>query len=74
MPTIDLTDEYAAVRAAIRRAVEDDKFPHAQRLDPLRSVLAKLDPATRRRRPRRQPKAASRRGASQLLGSRDNGG
>jgi hypothetical protein len=28
MPTIDLTDEeHAAVMAAIRRAVEDDKFP-----------------------------------------------
>jgi hypothetical protein len=43
MPTIDLTDEeHAAVTAAIRRAVEDDKFPHAPRLDPLRSPLAKF--------------------------------
>jgi hypothetical protein len=47
MPTIDLTeDELAAVTAAIRRAIEDDRFPHAPRLDPLRSALAKLDPAT----------------------------
>jgi hypothetical protein len=47
MPTIDLTDdELAAVTAAIRRAIEEDKFPHAPRLDPLRSALAKLDPAT----------------------------
>jgi hypothetical protein len=47
MPAIDLTDdELAAVTAAIRRAVEDDKFPRAPRLDPLRSALAKLDPAT----------------------------
>jgi hypothetical protein len=31
MTTIDLTDEeHAAVAAAIRRAVEDDKFPHAR--------------------------------------------
>jgi hypothetical protein len=46
MPTIDLTDEeHAAIMAAIRRAVEDDKFPHAPRLDPLRSALAKLDKA-----------------------------
>jgi hypothetical protein len=45
MPTIDLTDEeHAAVTAAIRRAVEDDKFPRAPRLDPLRSALAKLEP------------------------------
>jgi hypothetical protein len=43
MPTIDLTDEeHAAVMAAIRRAVEADKFPRAPRLDPLRSALAKL--------------------------------
>jgi hypothetical protein len=46
MPTIDLTDdELAAVKAAIRRAVEEDKFPRAPRLDPLRSALAKLDRA-----------------------------
>lgn len=46
MPTINLTDEeHAAVTAAIRRAVEDDKFPRAPRLDPLRSALAKLDAA-----------------------------
>jgi hypothetical protein len=30
MPTIDLTDdELAAVTAAIQRAIEEDKFPHA---------------------------------------------
>jgi hypothetical protein len=44
MPTIDLTDaELAAVTAAIRRAIEQDKFPHALRLDPLRTALAKLE-------------------------------
>ena len=44
MPTIDLTDdEYAAVTAAIRRAIEDDRFPRAPRLDPLRAALAKFD-------------------------------
>jgi hypothetical protein len=43
-PTIDLTDaELAAVAAAIRRAVEEDRFPRAPRLDPLRSALAKLE-------------------------------
>ena len=47
MPTIDLTaDELAAVAAAIRRAIDEDRFPHAPRLDPLRLALAKLDPAT----------------------------
>jgi hypothetical protein len=46
MPTINLTDdELAAVAAAVRRAIEEDRFPRAPRLDPLRSALAKLDPA-----------------------------
>ena len=43
MPTINLTDdELAAVAATVQRAVEDDKFPHAPRLDPLRAALGKL--------------------------------
>ena len=47
MPTINLTDdEPAAVAAAIRRAIEMDRSPRAPRLDPLRSALAKLEPAT----------------------------
>jgi hypothetical protein len=46
MPTIDLTDaEHTALVALIKRAIEDDRFPRAPRLDPLRSALAKLDPA-----------------------------
>jgi hypothetical protein len=46
MPTIDLTDEeHAAVTAALRRLIGEDRFPRAPRLDPLRSALAKLDPA-----------------------------
>jgi hypothetical protein len=46
MPTIDLTDaEHAALVALIRRAIEEDRFPRSPRLDPLRSALAKLDPA-----------------------------
>jgi len=64
MPTFDLSDdELAAVAAAIRRAIETDRFPRAPRLDPLRSALAKLEPATvpeltprdsRTRKPRRE--------------------
>ena len=43
VPTINLTDdELAAVTAAIRRMIEDDRFPHAPRLDPLRAALGKL--------------------------------
>jgi hypothetical protein len=46
MPTIDLTaDELAAVTATVRRAIEDDRFPHAPRLDPLKAALARLDAA-----------------------------
>jgi hypothetical protein len=47
MPTVDLTDnELAAVTAAVRRAIEEDRFPRAPRLDPLRSALTKLEPAS----------------------------
>jgi len=46
MPTIDLTDaELAAVTATVRRTIEDDKFPHAPRLTPMRTALAKFDDA-----------------------------
>jgi hypothetical protein len=48
MPTINLTDdEYAAVTAVIRRAIEDDRFPRAPRLDALRAALAKVDAAAK---------------------------
>jgi hypothetical protein len=43
MPTIDLTD---AELAAVAAAIQEDRFPRAPRLDPLRTALAKLDPAT----------------------------
>jgi hypothetical protein len=46
VPTIDRTDaELAAVTAAIRRAIETDRFPRAPRLDPLRAALARFDAA-----------------------------
>ena len=46
MPAINLTDdELAAVTAAIRRTIEDDRYPHAPRLDPLRAALGKFDAA-----------------------------
>jgi hypothetical protein len=46
MLTVDLTDnEHAAVTQAIKRAIEQDRLPRAPRLDPVRSALAKLDPA-----------------------------
>ena len=46
VPTINLTDdELAAVTATVRRAIEDDRFPHAPRLDPLRVALGKFEAA-----------------------------
>ena len=44
VPTIYLDDdELAAVIAALRRAIEDDRFPRAPRLDALRAALARLE-------------------------------
>ena len=55
MPTIDLNDaEHAPVAAAVRRAIETDRFPHASRLDPLRAALGKFEAA---REPTPPPKA-----------------
>ena len=46
VPTINLPDdELAAVTAAIRRAIEDDRFPRAPRLDALKAALARLEAA-----------------------------
>jgi hypothetical protein len=43
VPTIDLTDnELAEVIDAVGRAIREDKFPRAPRLDPLKAILAKL--------------------------------
>jgi hypothetical protein len=56
MPTIDLPDdELAAVTAAIRGVIEDDRYPHAPRLDPLRAALARLEAASN---PAPDPKAS----------------
>jgi hypothetical protein len=58
MPTIDLPDdELAALIAAIRRAVEDDRYPRAPRLDPLRAALARFEAAALEPTP--QPKPSS---------------
>ena len=48
VPSINLTDdELAAVTATVRRAIEDDRFPHAPRLDPLRAALGKFEAASK---------------------------
>ena len=76
LPTIDLTDdELAAVTEAIRRTIEDDRFPHAPRLDPLRAALGKFDAAsepTPQRRPH-QPKPRSGCGDNRRCSMGDTG-
>jgi hypothetical protein len=58
VPTIDLPDdELAAVTKALRRAIEDDKFPHAPRLDPLRAALARFQAAKPTPEPEAPPAA-----------------
>ena len=48
VPSIDLPDdELAAVTAAIRGVIEDDRFPNAPRLDPLWAALARLEAAAK---------------------------
>ena len=62
MPTINLTDdELAALTEALRRLIEDDKFPHAPRLDPLKAALGKFTAATAKPTPPTQGGKPTRR-------------
>lgn len=46
MPNIDLPDNrYAAVVAAVRKVLDEDKYPMSPRPGPLKAALEKLDPA-----------------------------
>ena len=46
VPVVDLPDdELAAVVAALRQIIADDKYPLSPRLDPLRAALARLEAA-----------------------------
>jgi hypothetical protein len=64
MPTINLTDdELTAVMAAIRRAIEDDRFPHAPRLDALRAALGKFAAAAPEPIPKAPPPAKAHKRA-----------
>ena len=71
VPTIDLPDgELAAVTAALRRAIEGDRYPRAPRLDALRAALARLEAAAEpgaSRRPPRRPKPTSGGGRPRRL-------
>ena len=43
MPSI-ADDEVQTLIRLVRRAIDDDRYPMAPRLDPLKTLLAKLDP------------------------------
>ena len=56
--TLNLTDDEASALAKhLRQAIEHDLYPLALRLDPLKAILANLEPAARARNrcPRRRP-------------------
>jgi hypothetical protein len=43
--TLDLTDdEKVALVRLLRRAIDEARYPLSPRLDPLKAILAKLDP------------------------------
>ena len=64
VPTINLSDdELAAGTATVRRAIEDDRFPHAPRLDPLRAALEKFDAAAPEPTPPKAPAAKANKRA-----------
>jgi len=42
---LDLTDdEERALIALLRRTIDEARFPYSPRLDPLKAILAKLEP------------------------------
>ena len=58
MPIVNLPgDELSAIIAVIRQAIEDDKYPHAPRLDPLKAALARLIAASELTPPPKPPSA-----------------
>jgi transcriptional regulator with XRE-family HTH domain len=68
MPSINFTDaERVVLIAAVRRVIDADGYPRAPRLEPLRSALAKLDPAS-------VPKAVKERPPLPEAAARHRGG
>jgi hypothetical protein len=43
-PLVLTTDERRALIALLRRTLDETRYPLAPRLDPLKAILAKLDP------------------------------
>jgi hypothetical protein len=49
---LELTDQEAAALARyLRRKLDDERFPFAPRLDPVKAILAKLEPTAPRPEP-----------------------
>jgi hypothetical protein len=71
--TLDLTDDkIRALATHLRHALEYDPFPFAPRLDPLKAILAKLEPPPPRPEPLPPLKVGSvpslRRGDDRCVG------
>jgi hypothetical protein len=69
--TLELSDEEAAALARhLRHAIDDARFPYAPRLDPLKAILAKLDP----RAPQPEPLPPLKPGYGRVTGAGGGGG
>ena len=63
--TLDLTDEEAAALTRhLRQTIDYTRFPYAPRLDPLKAILAKLEPP----KPRPEPLPLLRAGITPSVG------
>ena len=61
--TLDLTDdETRAIAQLLRRTLDFDPYPLAPRLDPLKAILAKLEPPAPKPEPLPRPGMAPARG------------
>ena len=66
---LELSDEEAAALTRhLRHAIDDARFPYAPRLDPLKSILAKLEPP--KPQPERLPPLKPGRGQTHGQGRR----
>lgn len=58
---LELTDDEAeALVTCLRRTIQDDRYPVAPRLGPLKNILLKLDPIPQQRPPRPPPPSTTR--------------
>jgi hypothetical protein len=59
---LDLTDEETeALTTCLRRTIQDDRYPVAPRLGPLKNILFKLDPIPQPHPPRPPLPSGARR-------------